>query len=209
MISDFYSKYGKRIFDLFVVILSMPFWLTIIGLIALLVRVKIGKPLFFRQNRAGKNGKIFEIVKFRSMTDARDSKNELLPDKQRLLPFGKFLRESSLDELPGLFQVLSGKMSLVGPRPLLPEYLNLYNETQNRRHEVAPGITGLAQINGRNAISWDQKFKLDVNYVDSQSLLGDIKILLLTVKKVLKKDDINASQEEPMVRFTGNGNNKR
>ena len=164
----------------------------------------LGSPVLFRQPRPGLNGQVFEMVKFRSMRDAFDSKGDSLPDIERLTPFGERLRRSSLDELPSLWSVLKGDMSLVGPRPLLVEYLPLYSKEQARRHEVRPGITGWAQVNGRNAISWDQKFKLDVWYVDNQSFWLDVKILFLTVKKVFIKDGISAEGEVTMNKFTGN-----
>ena len=170
-----------------------------------LVRRKLGRPAFFRQVRPGLHGRPFEMLKFRSMTDARGPDGALLPDADRLTPFGRFLRSSSLDELPGLWNVLKGDMSLVGPRPLLVEYLPLYSPEQARRHEVRPGITGWAQVNGRNAIGWDDKFKLDVWYVDHRSLWLDLKILWLTVKKVLVRDGISAAGEATMARFTGSG----
>lgn len=168
-----------------------------------MVRSKLGRPALFRQLRPGLWGKPFEIIKFRTMTDARAPDGQLLPDAERLTAFGRFLRASSLDELPGLWSVLKGDMSLVGPRPLLMDYLPLYSAEQSRRHEVRPGITGWAQINGRNALSWDEKFKLDVWYVDNRSLWLDIKILWLTVRKVLVRDGINAAGEATMPRFTG------
>jgi lipopolysaccharide/colanic/teichoic acid biosynthesis glycosyltransferase len=170
----------------------------------LLIRYKFGTPVFFRQIRPGKCGHPFQVIKFRTMHDVSDSKGTLLPDSDRLTQFGKFLRATSFDELPELWNVLKGDMSLVGPRPLLMEYLPLYNDEQRRRHEVKPGITGLAQINGRNAISWEEKFKLDVWYVDNQSLWLDIKILLYTVKKVLAREDISADGHVTMKPFTGN-----
>ena len=173
--------------------------------LTLLVRRKLGRPAFFRQVRPGLHGKPFEMVKFRSMTDARGPDGALLPDADRLTPFGRFLRASSLDELPGLWNVLKGDMSLVGPRPLLVEYLPLYSPEQARRHEVRPGITGWAQVNGRNALGWEEKFALDVWYVDHRSLWLDLKILWLTVKKVLVRDGINAAGEATMARFTGSG----
>ena len=168
-----------------------------------LVRRKLGRPAFFRQVRPGLHGRPFEMLKFRSMTDARGPDGALLPDADRLTPFGRFLRSSSLDELPGLWNVLKGDMSLVGPRPLLVEYLPLYSPEQARRHEVRPGITGWAQVNGRNAIGWDDKFKLDVWYVDHRSLWLDLRILWLTVRKVLVRDGISAAGEATMARFTG------
>jgi lipopolysaccharide/colanic/teichoic acid biosynthesis glycosyltransferase len=167
------------------------------------VRRKLGSPVFFRQTRPGLKGKLFEMVKFRTMTDKTDLNGQLLPDKDRLPPFGCFLRASSLDELPELWNVLKGEMSLVGPRPLLVEYLPLYTPEQARRHEVRPGITGWAQVNGRNAISWEEKFKLDVWYVNNQSLWLDLKILWLTVKKVLVRDGISAQGDATMPKFTG------
>jgi lipopolysaccharide/colanic/teichoic acid biosynthesis glycosyltransferase len=167
------------------------------------VRRKLGNPVLFTQVRPGLHGKPFRMVKFRTMTDERDANGALLPDVQRLTPFGRFLRASSLDELPELWNVLRGEMSLVGPRPLLMEYLPLYSTQQSRRHEVRPGITGWAQVNGRNAISWADKFELDVWYVDHRSLLLDIRILWLTVRKVLVRDGISAAGEATMPRFEG------
>ena len=168
------------------------------------MRRKLGSPVFFRQVRPGMNGEPFEMVKFRTMTDERGPDGQLLPDAVRLTAFGCFLRSSSLDELPELWNVLKGDMSLVGPRPLLMEYLPLYSPEQARRHEVRPGITGWAQVNGRNAISWEDKFRLDVWYVDHHSLWLDIKILLATIRKVLVRDGISASGEATMSKFTGN-----
>lgn len=193
----------KRLFDLIVATLA----LLLLGLPLLLliwqVRRKLGSPVFFRQTRPGLHGKPFEMVKFRTMTDARGPDGALLPDAERLTAFGRFLRSSSLDELPELWNVIKGDMSLVGPRPLLVEYLPLYSPEQARRHEVRPGITGWAQVNGRNALSWDEKFKLDIWYVDHRSLWLDIKILWLTVKKVLVREGISASGEATMSKFTG------
>jgi lipopolysaccharide/colanic/teichoic acid biosynthesis glycosyltransferase len=171
--------------------------------VAILVRINLGSPILFRQVRPGLNGKPFQMVKFRTMRDALDAQGNVLPDELRLTRFGRFLRSTSLDELPELWNVLTGDMSLVGPRPLLMEYLPLYSPEQNRRHEVRPGVTGWAQINGRNAISWDEKFKLDVWYVDNQSLALDIKILFLTVWKVVHRQGISADGEATMSRFTG------
>lgn len=167
------------------------------------VRRKLGSPVFFRQTRPGLDGQPFQMIKFRTMTDARGPDGQLLPDVDRLTAFGRFLRSSSLDELPELWNVLRGDMSLVGPRPLLMEYLPLYSPEQARRHEVRPGITGWAQVNGRNTLSWEDKFKLDVWYVDHRSLRFDIKILWLTVRKVLVRDGISAAGEATMPRFTG------
>ncbi|MBL8856708.1 MAG: sugar transferase [Planctomycetaceae bacterium] len=168
-----------------------------------LVRLRLGSPVFFSQVRPGLGGRPFRMFKFRTMTNQRDESGELLPDSVRLTRFGKFLRSSSLDELPELWNVLKGDMSLVGPRPLLMEYLPLYNERQNRRHEVRPGITGWAQVNGRNAISWEQKFELDVWYVENQSLWLDLKILFLTVWKVVRRDGISAAGDATMPKFAG------
>ena len=195
----------KRFFDFSaaafgLLVLALP-----LLLLALLVRRKLGSPVFFRQVRPGLHGQPFEMVKFRTMTDERNAQGELLPDSERLPAFGRFLRSSSLDELPELWNVLKGQMSLVGPRPLLMEYLPLYTPEQYRRHEVRPGVTGWAQVNGRNAISWEEKFALDVWYVQNQSFWLDLKILFLTVKKVLIKDGISAAGEATMAKFTGSG----
>ncbi|WP_424255502.1 sugar transferase [Desulfoprunum sp.] len=171
--------------------------------LAVLVRVKLGTPILFSQTRPGLHGKPFTLYKFRTMTDGRNASGNLLPDAQRLTGFGRFLRSTSLDELPELINVLRGEMSLVGPRPLLMEYLPLYSPEQARRHEVRPGLTGWAQINGRNALSWEEKFKLDVWYVDNQSLWLDMKIIFLTVWKVFRRDGISAEGEATMPRFTG------
>ncbi len=193
----------KRAFDFIAALMALLLLCLPLAVLTLLVRRKLGHPAFFRQVRPGLHGQPFEMVKFRSMTDARGPDGALLPDAERLTPFGRFLRASSLDELPGLWNVLKGDMSLVGPRPLLMEYLPLYSHEQARRHEVRPGITGWAQVNGRNALGWDEKFKLDVWYVDHRSLCLDIKILWLTVKKVLVRDGISAAGEATMPRFTG------
>ena len=193
----------KRLFD--VVVAALTLLLLALPLVALasLVQRKLGSPVLFTQVRPGLHGKPFRMVKFRTMTDARDASGALLPDAQRLTPFGRFLRSSSLDELPELWNVLHGEMSLVGPRPLLMEYLPLYTPEQARRHEVRPGITGWAQVNGRNAISWADKFALDVWYVDHRSLWLDVRILWLTVRKVLVRDGISAAGEATMPRFEG------
>ena len=193
----------KRFFDLFLSVLA----LLLLGMPLLFliwqVRRKLGRPVFFRQTRPGLHGRQFEMVKFRTMTDARGPDGKLLPDAERLTAFGRFLRASSLDELPELWNVLKGDMSLVGPRPLLMEYLPLYSPEQARRHEAHPGITGWAQVNGRNALSWEEKFKLDVWYVDHRSLWLDVKILCLTVRKVLMREGISADGEATMSKFTG------
>lgn len=193
----------KRCFDFFVALLALLVLSVPLVSLALMVRFKLGGPVLFRDKRPGLKGKPFELVKFRSMTDARGADGEWLPDADRLTPFGRFLRSTSLDELPELWNVLKGEMSLVGPRPLLMEYLPLYTPEQARRHEVRPGITGWAQINGRNAISWEQKFALDVWYVDHQSLWLDLKILWLTLRKVLTREGISAAGEATVRQFTG------
>lgn len=194
----------KRIFDFIVSISALLLLLPVLISVALLVRVNLGSPITFKQARPGLNGEVFNMLKFRSMTGECDEHGVLLPDHIRLTRFGKFLRASSMDELPGLWNVLVGKMSIVGPRPLLVEYLPLYNSEQAKRHNVKPGITGWAQINGRNTINWQDKFKLDVWYVENQSFFLDMKIILLTVIKVLRRSDINADGEATMTRFTGN-----
>lgn len=193
----------KRLFDITAAFAALLLLALPLALLTWQVRRKLGSPAFFRQVRPGMHGQPFEMVKFRTMTDARGADGALLPDADRLTPFGRFLRASSLDELPELWNVLKGEMSLVGPRPLLMEYLPLYSPQQARRHEVRPGITGWAQVNGRNALGWDDKFKLDVWYVDHHSLWLDIKILWLTVKKVLVREGISAAGEATMPRFTG------
>lgn len=193
----------KRLFDLLASALGLLLLSVPLAVLAWQVRRKLGSPVLFTQVRPGLHGKPFRMVKFRTMTDERDASGALLPDAQRLTPFGRFLRASSLDELPELWNVLRGEMSLVGPRPLLMEYLPLYSPEQARRHEVRPGITGWAQVNGRNAISWDDKFALDVWYVGHRSLFLDIRILWLTVRKVLVRDGISAAGEATMPRFEG------
>jgi len=193
----------KRVFDLVITFIGLLLIVPVIILVAALVRLKLGSAIFFKQARPGLNGEIFNMYKFRTMTNECDKNGVLLSDKDRLTKFGKFLRSTSLDELPGLWSVLKGDMSLVGPRPLLVEYLPLYSEKQSRRHEVRPGITGWAQVNGRNAISWDEKFDLDVWYVDNQSIWLDIKILWLTVKKVIMRDGISAQDDVTMPVFKG------
>jgi sugar transferase EpsL len=193
----------KRAFDLFAVLLTAPVWIPVLLVVALLVRVKLGSPVLFRQKRPGKDDRIFELIKFRTMTDARDATGALLPDAVRLTPFGKWLRSTSLDELPELLNVLRGDMSLVGPRPLLVQYLDRYSERQRRRHKVRPGLTGLAQVMGRNALSWEEKFELDVLYVEQQSLALDLRILALTVKAVLFRSGISAVGDATMPEFTG------
>ncbi|MFH4616536.1 MULTISPECIES: sugar transferase [Vibrio harveyi group] len=193
----------KRTFDFICALFALILLAPVLILVSLKVRKNLGSPVLFRQTRPGLNGKPFEMIKFRTMKDAFDSDGNPLPDSERMTPFGDKLRNSSLDELPELWNVLKGEMSLVGPRPLLMQYLPLYNKEQARRHEVRPGVTGWAQINGRNAISWDDKFKLDVWYVDNRNLWLDIKILFLTVKKVFIKEGISAEGEATMPYFEG------
>ena len=193
----------KRALDLILLLVSLPFAIPLFAVTALLVRIKIGSPIFFTQPRGGHNGTRFDLWKFRSMTNERGLDGELLPDSQRLTPFGRFLRNSSLDELPCLWNVLKGDMGLVGPRPFIADYLPLYTPEQMRRHAVRPGITGWAQVNGRNALSWEEKFALDVWYVDNRSLWLDIRILFMTVFKVLRSADIAHDGEVTMPRFTG------
>ena len=198
----------KKIFDLLLIFLSLPLTLPIYLLTMLLVLTQLNFPILFRQPRTGLNGKIFNIYKFRTMTNECDKDGILLPDELRLTKFGKFLRSTSLDELPSLWNVLKSDMSLVGPRPLLLEYLTLYSTQQARRHEVKPGITGWAQVNGRNAITWGEKFDLDVWYVDNQSIWLDIKILWLTAKKVIMRDGINQAGQTTAEHFKGNDSEK-
>ena len=193
----------KRLFDLLASAMGLLLLAVPLAVLAWQVRRKLGSPVLFTQVRPGLHGQPFRMVKFRTMTDARDASGALLPDAHRLTPFGRFLRASSLDELPELWNVLRGEMSLVGPRPLLMEYLPLYSPEQARRHEVRPGITGWAQVNGRNAISWADKFALDVWYVDHRSLWLDVRILWLTVRKVVVRDGISAAGEATMPRFEG------
>ena len=202
-LNNWLKKLVKRLFDLVVAALALLALALPLLVLAGLIRRKLGSPVLFRQVRPGLNGKPFEMVKFRTMTDELGADGVLLPDAQRLTPFGRFLRASSLDELPELWSVIKGDMSLVGPRPLLMEYLPLYTPEQARRHEVRPGITGWAQVNGRNAISWEDKFALDVWYVENQSLWLDIKILWMTVRKVLVRDGISAAGDATMPKFTG------
>jgi lipopolysaccharide/colanic/teichoic acid biosynthesis glycosyltransferase len=193
----------KRLFDFFVAAVAVILLSPVIALIALLVRSNLGKPVLFRQPRPGRHGQPFTLLKFRTMLDAVDTNGSSLPDAERLTAFGQLLRRWSLDELPELYNVLRGDMSLVGPRPLLMEYLPLYTSEQARRHEVRPGLTGWAQVNGRNAISWDQKFAFDLWYVDHASLSLDLKILWLTVRNVFTRHGISAEGEATMPKFTG------
>lgn len=194
----------KRIFDVFIVIFISPIVLLICLIIAVIIKINLGSPVFFLQPRPGLNEKIFKMIKFRTMTNEIDNNGNLISDEKRLTKFGNFLRSTSLDEIPGLWNVLSGNMSLVGPRPLLEEYLPLYNIRQKQRHNVKPGITGWAQVNGRNSISWNEKFELDLWYIENQSILLDIKILFLTLKKVFTREGINQENNEIMKKFKGN-----
>lgn len=195
----------KRLLDASLSLVLLVILSPVLLLTAFLVMLLIGRPILFRQPRPGLKGRVFTMVKFRTMNERRDAAGNLLPDAERLTPFGRFLRSSSLDELPELWNVLKGEMSLVGPRPLLVEYLPLYTEEQGRRHDVRPGITGWAQVNGRNAISWDEKFKLDVWYVDHLSLSLDAKILWMTVAKVFRREGISARGQATIGKFGGNG----
>ncbi|MDH1487772.1 sugar transferase [Acinetobacter johnsonii] len=193
----------KRILDVVIASTALVLLSPVYALVAYKVKKNLGSPVLFRQTRPGLYGQPFEMIKFRSMKDALDTAGNPLPDSERLTPFGKMLRATSLDEMPELWNVIKGDMSIVGPRPLLMEYLPLYNSEQAKRHEVRPGITGYAQVNGRNAISWEKKFELDTWYVNNQSLWLDFKIMLKTVKKVLAKDDISAEGDVTMHKFTG------
>lgn len=203
-----YRRRLKRVVDLALVVPTLVILSPLFGLLAILVRAKLGSPIFFRQQRPGLHAKPFVMVKFRSMTDARDVQGNLLPDSVRLTAFGRFLRSTSLDELPELWNVLKGEMSLVGPRPLLMRYLERYTPEQMRRHEVAPGITGWAQVNGRNALAWDEKFALDIWYVDHLSLALDLKVLWLTLVKVAVRDGISQPGEATMEEFLGQADSK-
>ena len=205
----FYEKYIKRPQDFLCALLACIVLSPVLLIVAILVRVKLGTPVMFSQERPGFNGEIFKLYKFRTMTSETDENGNLLPDEQRLTAFGKKLRATSLDELPELGCILNGKMSVVGPRPLLVKYLPLYNEHQARRHEVRPGFTGYAQANGRNALSWEQKFDMDVEYVDHVTFRGDWKIIFQTVKTVLKKEGISSDTSATMEEFRGSNNMQR
>ena len=201
---SFYEKYFKRLLDFMLSLMAILMLSPILLIVAILVRLKLGSPILFTQERPGKNEKIFKMYKFRSMTSDVDEEGNLLSDKIRLTKFGKALRSTSLDELPGLFNILKGDMSIIGPRPLLVDYLPLYSAEQKRRHNVRPGLSGLAQVNGRNAISWEERFAYDVQYVDNVSFWGDIKIILLTIKKVFIREGINSDTSATMEVFKGN-----
>ncbi|MGD6849033.1 sugar transferase [Rossellomorea aquimaris] len=202
---DIYRRFIKRTMDFIlsliaIIVLSI---IPVFPIVAILVKVKLGSPVLFKQKRPGLNEEIFMMYKFRTMTDQRDENGELLPDRVRLTKFGKFLRSTSLDELPELFNILKGDMSIVGPRPLLVQYLSLYNERQKRRHEVRPGLSGLAQVSGRNAISWEDKFEFDVKYVDGMSFMNDCRIIFSTIKKVFVREGINSKTAATIEPFQG------
>lgn len=201
----FYERYIKRLQAIVLSLIAIIILSPILLITYLLVRVKFGKPAIFIQKRVGKDGKVFDLYKFRTMTNQRDEDGKLLPDDQRLTSFGKKLRSTSLDELPELFNILKGDMALIGPRPLLVKYLPLYNGEQARRHEVRPGLTGYAQVNGRNAITWEDRFKLDVEYVDNVTFLNDWKIIFKTIKTVFKREGISEEGSATMDEFKGNG----
>ena len=196
-------KYIKRILDIISSLLAIIILSPLLAVTAVLVKTKLGSPVLFKQERPGKDEKIFTLMKFRTMTDERDKNGELLPDEVRLTKFGKFLRSTSIDELPELFNILKGDMSVIGPRPLLVEYIPRYNEHQHRRHEVRPGLSGWAQVNGRNTVSWEDKFDMDVHYVDNYSFAMDVKILFMTVLNVLKKEGISSETSATMEVFMG------
>lgn len=196
-------KYIKRILDIISSLLAIIILSPLLAVTAVLVKTKLGSPVLFKQERPGKDEKIFTLMKFRTMTDERDENGELLPDEVRLTKFGKFLRSTSIDELPELFNILKGDMSVIGPRPLLVEYIPRYNEHQHRRHEVRPGLSGWAQVNGRNTVSWEDKFDMDVHYVDNYSFAMDVKILFMTVLNVLKREGISSETSATMEVFMG------
>ena len=198
-----YAKFIKRIIDIVISLFAIIILSPVLLIVAILVRIKLGSPILFSQQRPGKDEKIFKMYKFRSMTDAKDANGELLSDEVRLTPFGKRLRATSLDELPELFNILKGDMSIIGPRPLLVHYLPLYNEEQKQRHNVRPGLTGLAQVNGRNAISWEEKFGYDVQYVKKVTLLEDLKIFCNTITSVFRKTGISSETSSTMEEFRG------
>lgn len=199
-----YKNYIKRILDFLLSLTALLILAIPLIIVGLLIRIKLGSPIFFRQPRPGKNAKIFKIFKFRTMNNAKDKNGNLLADNLRLTKFGKFIRSTSIDELPELINILKGDMLIVGPRPLLVEYLDLYNEEQKHRHDVRPGLTGLAQVNGRNSITWEEKFKYDIEYVKNVTFINDCKIILKTIEKVVQRDGINATETVTMEKFKGN-----
>lgn len=198
-----YERFYKRPFDFFVSLIALIILSPLMIVIAILVRIKLGHPVIFKQKRPGLNERIFTLYKFRTMTDKKDESGELLPDSERLTKFGRFLRSTSIDELPGLINIMKGNMSIVGPRPLLVEYLDLYTDEQRKRHEVRPGLSGYAQVNGRNAITWEEKFKFDIVYVNNISFRHDVGIILKTVLKVFKREGVSSSTHVTMEPFTG------
>lgn len=206
--ATFYEKYTKRFLDIVLSGLALVILSPLLAITAILVRVKLGSPVFFCQERPGKDEQIFKLHKFRTMTDARAENGDLLPDKERLTPFGKALRSTSIDELPELLDIFRGKMSIVGPRPLLVKYLPLYNEEQHHRHDVRPGLTGWAQVHGRNLTSWEERFRYDVDYVEHISFAMDVKIVFMTVRCVLVREGISAEGSATMEAFIGNMQNK-
>ena len=199
-----YAKYFKRMLDFILSLIALIILSPILLIVAILVRIKLGSPIIFKQQRPGKNEKIFTLYKFRTMTDKKDENGNLLPDSERLTKFGKLLRSTSFDELPELINILKGDMAIVGPRPLLVEYLSLYNKKQKHRHDVRPGLTGLAQVNGRNSISWEEKFNDDLKYIKKITFIGDVKIILKTVEKVFKREGISQDDNVTMKKFQGN-----
>lgn len=196
-----YAKYVKRILDFTLSLLALIVLSPIMLILYILVRIKLGNPVIFKQMRPGKNEKIFKLYKFRTMTDEKDEQGNLLPDEQRLTKFGKFLRSTSLDELPELINIIKGDMAIVGPRPLLVQYLEFYNEEQKHRHDVRPGLTGLAQVSGRNSITWEEKFKQDIEYINHLTFKNDVKIIFMTIGKVFKREGISQDGEATMERF--------
>ena len=201
-----YRKYIKRILDFTLSLIALIVLSPILLITAILVKIKLGSPIIFKQQRPGKNEKIFTLYKFRTMTDKKDEEGTLLPDEQRLTKFGKILRSTSIDELPELINILKGDMAIVGPRPLLVEYLSLYNDEQKHRHDVRPGLTGLAQVSGRNSISWEEKFEEDLKYINKVNLVSDVKIILKTIVKVFKREGISQQENETMEKFKGSEN---
>ncbi|MFA9468195.1 sugar transferase [Streptococcus sp. E24BD] len=201
-----YEKYFKRLLDILLSASALIILSPVMLLVVILVRVKLGSPVIFKQQRPGKDEKIFSMYKFRTMTDEKDSEGNLLPDGIRLTPFGKLLRSTSLDELPELWNILKGDMSIIGPRPLLTSYLRLYNNEQRKRHAVRPGLTGLAQVNGRNSLSWEEKFALDIRYINNIYFLKDVEIFLKTIKSVIKRDGISSNNSATIEEFKGNQN---
>jgi len=204
----FYEKYFKRLFDFSVSLIALILLFPLLLFIAVLIRIKLGSPIIFKQDRPGLNEQIFTLYKFRTMTNNKDQQGVLLPDSDRLTKFGKFLRSTSIDELPGLINIIKGDMSIVGPRPLLVEYLDLYSIEQRKRHEVRPGLSGYAQVNGRNALSWEDKFKLDVIYVNNVTFKHDIGIIIKTILKVIKREGISSTNSATMEKFEGSSDNK-